>query len=209
MVEGGSDIFLFVEGTASAAVQVTATATAVAILGDGEACTPITSTTTMPTSACGPGLLCIDGESADVCTTTQSQTGSLADDDAFWNRASATCTTTTTNVPFDSYTVTNTGADSTLTVMTRAPGDQGFMATCSPDTYLHVYADGFDAANPTVGCRDGDDDSATATYCSLVTQPIASGEVLTVVLSAYSTSGRGEYEVLFAAPGTSLSVTAN
>ena len=207
LVEGGADIFLFVEGTADAAVQVTATATAVAILGDGETCVPYTGGTTLPSSACGPGLLCIDQTTTDVCTATQSQTGTLADGDAFWNRASATCTTTTTNVPFHSYTVTNSGSDSTLIVMTREPGDLGFSASCVPDTFVHVFADGFDPANATTGCRVGDDDGGTAFHCSEVSQPIASGEVLQVVVSAYSTSGRGDYEVLFAAPGSSLIVT--
>ncbi|MCC7110120.1 MAG: hypothetical protein IT382_12575, partial [Deltaproteobacteria bacterium] len=89
---------------------------------------------------------------------------------------------------------------------TRKPGDWT-TDTSNFDSYLHIYSDPFDPAAPTTGCVLGNDDSGPGLF-SLTSAPISAGQTVNVIVSGLGASTLGVYELGAAAPGSSLTVTA-
>jgi hypothetical protein len=199
---GGSDLYVFAEGTAATNVSIMATATPVTVLNEGEACDP-----TNHNAICNTGLLCVDGgTSPDACAAPSFVAGELTASDPTWTRTYASCSASTSTVHYDLFTVTNNGGDSQLTAYTRKPGDST-SDTSNFDSYIHIYSDPFDPAQPTTGCINGDDDGGPGSF-SLASAPIAAGQTVDVIVSGYGATSAGVYELGVAAPGSSLTVTA-
>ena len=105
-----------------------------------------------------------------------------------------------TATPFDTITLTNSGA-STATVNVRL-GQQGDPSTaCGTviDPYLVIYGGSFNPASPLTNCLlVNDDTSGSADRCpSLNGVSIPSGETRIIVLTAFDNGAAFPYEVTF------------
>ncbi|MGK0358273.1 MAG: cysteine-rich repeat protein [Bradymonadia bacterium] len=150
-------------------------------------------------SECGDGILegleqCdvgpdVDGDGCDAqCNVEQpdaldiadrgetiSIEGALEEGDLTWNRPSAGCGFASPDRVYDFYRVTNnTGADQRITV-TGAWG---------ADSYLHIFRDPFNPADPG-GCVIGNDDFNGFLGSQVRDVEIADGETLVIVASSY------------------------
>lgn len=101
-----------------------------------------------------------------------------------------------TAVPYDTITLTNTGASGAIVNLTI--GDQGSPATCTGiDTVAVLYNGSFNPASPLSGCLDYNDDFGGGACSAFSGVTIPSGETRVFVLTTYDNGDAFPYEVTF------------
>ena len=103
--------------------------------------------------------------------------------DPVWDRTNNTCSTTSFNVVYDAFRLTNTSATA-LTVDVEA--------TWTSDGYLHVYEYPFNAREPVTGCIIGDDDFDGLLGSRIDDVVIEAGQTVVIVASDYSSSSQDD-----------------